>query len=65
MTTAEIKALVAKPLMKPVNCREKAMFAAIETLLARQAEVLEEIMFDYSLHSENIRAILNPENDSE
>ena len=39
--------------------------AAIETLLARQAEVLEEIMFDYSLHSENVRAILNPENDSE
>ena len=67
MTTAEIKALVeqwhALPIWLKSRFDEKCI-AAIETLLAREAGVLEEIMFDYSLHSKNIRAILNPENET-
>lgn len=68
MTTAEIKALVAQTREKIIRYGNgyqmpaAPLCIAIETLLARQAEVLEEIMFDYSLHSENIRDILNPEN---
>jgi hypothetical protein len=63
MTTAEIKALVEQ--LKQHNWpSDLDCIAAIETLLARQAGVLEEIMFDYSLHSKNIRAILNPENET-
>lgn len=66
MKISEIRALVAKPLLKPVNLREKAMIAAIETLLAREAEVLRrcDAVSRISLAGflvEDIRAILNPE----